>query len=106
MSNQRENLAAKLARITALCSVGCYALGFGALSLAIVVDTWGLFMGVAVCTAAASVLGVLGGIGSLSMHRLSKAGGSAWKKTLGFSILAAAYIPLMVAIWIGMGFHR
>ncbi len=95
-----------MARATSVFSVSCYALGFGALMMAIVIDTWGLFMGVAVFTAIVAMLGVLTGIGSLLLHRLSKTGGGAWKNTLGFSVLAAAYVPLMGLVWIGMGFHR
>ncbi len=101
-----ERFASSLTQVTTVCGVGSYALGFGTLILAIGIDTWGLFMGVAVFTAAASVLGVVAGIGSLLMGHLSKVGGSAWKRTLGFSILAAAYVPLMVLVWIGMGFNR
>lgn len=106
MSTQNKSLAATLAHVTRLLSVGCYILGLGSLSLAIVVDTWGLFMGVAVVTAAASVLGVLCGIGSLLMHRSSKATAHAWKKTVSFSILSATYVPVLVSIWLGLGFHR
>ena len=106
MSNRYESLAASLAWATSVCSVGSYALGCGTLILAIGMNTWGLFMGVALLTAVVALLAVLTGIGSLLMHRLSKAGGGAWKKTLGFSLLAAAYVPLMMAVWMGMGFHR
>ena len=101
-----ERLTSSLTRVTTVCGLGSYALGFGTLILAIGVDTWGLFMGVAVFTAVTAAIGVVAGIGSLLMRHLSKVGGSAWKRTLGFSILAAAYVPLMVLVWIGLGFHR
>ena len=106
MSNKYERLASSLARVTTVCAVGCYALGFGALFVAIGVDTWGLFMGVAVLTAAGAALAVLAGMGSLLMRHLSKTGGTGWKRTLSFSILAAAYVPLMSAVWVGLGFNR
>lgn len=104
--DKHDRFASNLARVTTFCSVGSYALGFGTLILAIGIDTWGLFMGVAVFTAAAAALGVIAGVGSLLMRHLSKVGGSSWKGTLGFTILAAAYVPLMMGVWIGLGFHR
>ena len=106
MSNRYENLAGSLARATSVCSVGSYALGFGTMFLAIVMDAWGLFIGVALLTAVLTPLAVVTGIVSLLMHRLSKAGGEAWKKTLRFTLLAAAYMPLMAAVWMGLGFHH
>ena len=106
MSSNNERRAAGLSRFTTVCAVGSHLLGLGCLFVAILTDLWGLFMGVAVVTALGSGLAVLAGASSLVMQYLSKTGGSEWKATLGFTLLAAAYAPLMIGIWLGLGFHK
>ena len=106
MTVQSKRSPKILAQAAAVCGVGSHALGLGTLLFAIAVDAWALFMGVALFTALVSAVGVVAGIGSLLLRERSKADDGAWKHTLGFTLLAAAYLPMMLAIWVGLGFHR